>query len=124
MNPRIILILGILGLTAFAQAQNDISYTQWQDPTGMFSLEVPDGWSTSGGTYHDALGTLCYYVITESPDQSIIVDLGDPRQPGTHSNTFMSGASSFSGIGTTIFPRVIPMGTCLASRIWEIMPVL
>ena len=88
MHTRLILILitvVLLVATTLVQAQN--GYTTWTDPhANEFSLEVPQGWTTQGGSYIDSTGTDCYYVSTSSPDGSIAVTLGDPRVASTYNS--------------------------------------
>ena len=81
MQRKIILMasmaLLISCLAILAQAQND--YTTFRDPNGMFTMDVPQGWTTNGGTYTDQQsGISCYYVSTVSPDSSVVINLGDP----------------------------------------------
>lgn len=71
--------------TYTSNSQNQIhriTFRKFQDPKqGSFSLDVPSNWNTQGGT--EQPGALDYrtWVRTISPDQSVVVFMGDGSIP-------------------------------------------
>lgn len=59
-----------------------IRYQSWQDPNeNAFSLNIPQGWSASGGTFRRASVDLVHVLQAISPDQKIKVQFNDQNLP-------------------------------------------
>ncbi len=54
---------------------------RWSDPAGGFSVEVPQGWTVTGGTQPGRDGAPAWIVNLLSPDNATRVFLGDPDLP-------------------------------------------
>lgn len=60
----------------------EIRYRIWQDPREQaFTLEVPQDWSVSGGTFRRASVDLIHVLQARSPDQKILLQFNDPNIP-------------------------------------------
>ncbi len=63
-------------------ARPRIQYAAWQDSVeNAFSLEVPQGWAVSGGTYRRASVDLTHVLLAVSPDQKIRIQFNDSNLP-------------------------------------------
>jgi hypothetical protein len=72
-----------------------VQYVNFSDPAEQaFSLDVPQGWQTQGGTTRRAAVDLVHTFQTVSPDQRIVIQYNDPSIP---TFTLPSPTLSFSG---------------------------
>jgi hypothetical protein len=87
------------GSAAFSAAQmkataGSIHWTTWQDPREhAFSVSVPQGWTTEGGTFREASGSVNFFFTTLSPNKDTFVLVGNPTfltftQPSQMSRSF------------------------------------
>jgi hypothetical protein len=54
-------------------------YVSWRDPAeGSFTLDVPDGWTVTGGVKWNTIYSPRQWVKARSPDNRILVFYGDP----------------------------------------------
>jgi hypothetical protein len=59
-----------------------IAFAPWQDPIERaFTLEVPQGWTVSGGTYRRAAVDLIHVLQVASPDQKLCLQFNDRNLP-------------------------------------------
>lgn len=59
-----------------------IRYQSWQDPVeNAFSIEIPQGWNVSGGTYRRASVDLVHVLQAVSLDQKIRIQFNDQNLP-------------------------------------------
>lgn len=79
---RILASLRLSGKPARPSTTEAIRYVSWVDPVEQaFSLEVPAGWSVQGGSRRFTAIEIRQAVELVSPDQSIIVRVGDLEVP-------------------------------------------
>ena len=63
-------------------AEPRIRYQSWQDPIeNAFSIEIPQGWSVTGGTCRRASVDLVHVLQAISPDQKIKIQFNDQNLP-------------------------------------------
>ncbi len=61
---------------------NRIRYRPWQDPVeNAFTIDIPQGWSATGGTFRRAAVDLVHVLETISPDQKIKIRFNDENLP-------------------------------------------
>jgi hypothetical protein len=71
-------------------------YVRWEDPKeGAFSVEIPKGWRTTGGTVRPSTVLVQAEVEGTSPDGAVSVSMGDHYPVFVEPNS----ALSFAGIG-------------------------
>jgi len=59
-----------------------VRYVKFSDPTEKaFTLDVPEGWQTQGGTNRRASVDVVHALQTVSPDQKILIQFNDPNLP-------------------------------------------
>lgn len=67
---------------AGSDASPQVRYVKFTDPTeGAFTLDVPQGWQTQGGTTRRASVDLVHAVQTVSPDKKTFIQFNDPGIP-------------------------------------------
>lgn len=60
-----------------------IRYQPWQDPVeNAFSLDIPEGWNATGGTFRRAAVDLVHVLQVSSPDQTRRIQFNDQNLPG------------------------------------------
>jgi hypothetical protein len=80
LSRMAILFFVVSGLISQTSAQEKLQFKQWVDPTeSAFSLDVPVGWKISGGIKR-ASDTRSE-ITMQSPDNQIIVKIGDVNVP-------------------------------------------
>jgi hypothetical protein len=68
--------------TSVGASTPKIAYASWKDPVeGAFTLEVPQGWNISGGTFRRAAVDLVHVLQAASPDQKICIQFNDQNLP-------------------------------------------
>jgi len=61
-----------------AQPQTDTSFINWTDPfENAFTTQIPDGWTVEGGIA-DVLGVKRVSYTILSPDETVLIDVGNP----------------------------------------------
>lgn len=59
-----------------------VQYVKFSDPAEQaFTLDVPEGWQTQGGTNRRAAVDVVHALLTVSPDQKILIQFNDPNIP-------------------------------------------
>ncbi len=85
LRPTLLRILSSFrytGATATAAGAAALEYGVFQDPKeGAFTLEVPRGWTATGGLYRFAAVDTRPSLLVESPDGKIRIQLGDHELP-------------------------------------------
>jgi hypothetical protein len=75
-----VLVLATRVSAAAPHANSRSNYVLWQDPAeGAFSLSVPVGWQTTGGTVRSSQIDVHYVVRSQSPDGGAQLFMDDPR---------------------------------------------
>jgi hypothetical protein len=73
-----------------------LDYVRWQDPKeGAFSVEVPRGWTVTGGMFRFAPVDTRAAVALDSPDGRIHIDSGDAEIPTYSIPTQISAMTGF-----------------------------
>ena len=68
----------VQGTPAAAKPTESLAFTTWTDPReNAYSVSVPQGWQTVGGSYRLSATDIRSGLVTASPDQQIRVMLGD-----------------------------------------------
>lgn len=103
-------------------------YVKFTDPAEQaFSLDVPQGWQTQGGTSRRASVDLVHALQTVSPDQKIVIQFNDPNIPAfalpnqvLAFSGFPEGSWYSPGYGVrNLVKRYIPGGQFLAEYLLQ-----
>lgn len=83
-------------------------YVRWEDPNeGAFSVEIPKGWRTTGGTVRPSTLLVQAEVEGTSPDGAVTVSMGDHFPVFVEPNSLLSFAGIGEG-GTYVDPSGYP----------------
>lgn len=79
---RILRSLSFTSMPATPPARPAVEFSRWQDPReNAFTVEVPAGWTTSGGAFRFASVDIRPAVRSASPDREVELFLGDADLP-------------------------------------------
>lgn len=71
-----------LGSGAVVVGGHNVDYVKWEDPKEKaFSLEVPKGWTVTGGLFRYASVDTRPGIVALSPDEKIRISIGDEEVP-------------------------------------------
>jgi hypothetical protein len=106
------------------RANSRSGYTAWQDPAeGAFSVSVPAGWQTSGGTVRSRPLEAHYVVHVQSPDGGAQLFMDDPRilmrevpNRGTQMMGLREGQVMQAGGGTSLMVERYRSGAEMAAE--------
>lgn len=108
----------VMGSEQDTPAPATLAYQRWTDPReGAFSLEVPQGWSVSGGSFRFAAVDVRPMIEVRSPDGAVAVRIGDSQLPTfTEPMPFFPEGSTYSpGYGVSMRVRRVAGGRSFAA---------
>ncbi len=95
-----------------AAAAPGISFTRFQDPAeGAFTVDVPAGWGVRGGMVRKSAIDARGYLRMTSPDNRIVITIGDPEVSG-----FVLPTPPIGGVGALREGQMYPGGAHMVSR--------